>query len=195
MNTANKTIEALSEKFSRQFTYRMPSAAHMLADLKQEAAIAIWSRSRSWKKDGGANLETYTRIYAWRAMQELCTKQSGPVSKTMVNGKYEGTSYAAHNSKPGQDDGVHADDFGHRFDNGGTPTPEEFMERADADEIVRDFIDRRAARFTGKGKLSVEKIKCALRDLMSGDSCQEIGPRYGVSKQYISTLAAQAEIA
>lgn len=180
----NETIEALSAKFSRQFTCRMPSAAHMLADLRQEAAIAIWQRAQTWHPDGGANLETYTRIYAWRAMQELCTKQSGPVCKPMVNGKFEGTISAT----PGGD-------TSYRWYDLEASTPEDFMDRKDADEIVRDFIDRRSARFTGKGKLSVETIKSALHDLLSGDTCLEVGKRYGCSKQHMSMLAAQAEIA
>lgn len=183
MKLTNETIETLSEKFARQFTYRMPSAAHLLADLKQEAAIAIVIRAPDWKPNGGANLETYTRWYAWRAMQELCTKQSGPVSKPMALGKYEGTGYAVDTNTPG--DGMLKTEY-----NG----PDEALARKDADAIVRDFIDRRTERFSGKGKLSVETIKDALQDLMSGDSCIEIGKRYGCSKQHVSMLAAQAEI-
>lgn len=190
MNRDSKTIEALSEKFARQFSYRMPSAAHLLPDLKQEAAIAIWDRMGSWRPDGGANLETYTRWYAWRAMQELCTKQSGPVSKPMVLGKFEGTDYASSG-------GINtaAEEREHDFLSTSVNTPDEIMERKDADAIVRDFIERRASRFSGKGKLSIEQIKNALHDLMSGDTCPEVGKRYGVSKQAMSQLAAQAEIA
>lgn len=184
MKLANETIEILSEKFSRQFTYRMPSAAHLLSDLKQEAAIAIITHAPRWKKDGGANLETFTRIYAWRAMQELCTTQSGPVSKPMNAGKFEGTSYAS-------GEGEVASTSGSSYDN----TPEDLMDRKDANRIVHEFIDRRAERFTGNGKLSIDKIKNALCDLMSGDTCVEVGKRYGTSKQHMSMLAAQAEIA
>lgn len=180
MKLANETIEILSEKFARQFTYRMPSAAHLLADLKQEAAIAVITHAPRWRKNGGANLETFTRIYAWRAMQELCTTQSGPVSKPMNAGKFEGTFYAT---------GTVPDFYDHHS------TPDSVMERKDADAIVREFIDRRAERFTGNGKLSIDKIKNALRDLMSGDTCVEVGKRYGTSKQHMSMLAAQAEIA
>lgn len=190
MKLTNQTIEALSEKFARQFTYRMPSAAHLLADLKQEAAIAIVLRAPEWKSDGGANLETYTRWYAWRAMQELCTKQSGPVSKPMALGKYEGTVYSVAGGVT-----TEREDRANEYLSSACNTPDEMLARKEADEIVRDFIERRASRFSGKGKLSIETIKSALHDLISGDSCTEIGERYGCSKQHISMLAAQAEIA
>lgn len=191
MNLSNETIEKLSEKFARQFTYRMASSAHLIADLKQEAAIAIFTHSPRWRADGGANLETFTRIYAWRAMQELCTRQRGPVSKPMRGGHFEGTR---HGSAPADDDRMSAQHAA-AIEDRSQPTPESILERREADEIVRGFIERRAERFNGKGKLSLKTIKNALRDLISGDTCTEVGQRYGVSKQYVSVLAAEAEIA
>lgn len=161
---------------------------HLLADLKQEAAIAIITHAPRWRKDGGANLETFTRIYAWRAMQELCTTQSGPVSRPMNAGKFEGTSYAP------RDNGHTGVVTNYDYDTA-APQPDEALARKDADKIVREFIERRTERFTGKGKLSVDTIKTALHDLMRGDTCLEVGKRYGCSKQHMSMLAAQAEIA
>lgn len=156
----------------------MQSSAHLQADLKQEAAIAILLIAPKWRANGGASFETYVRIYAWRAMQELCAKQSGPVAKSMCGSKFEGTQYGAAAAE--------ASDHGQ--------CPDAHLERKDADDIVCDFVNRRAERFTGKGKLGIRTIKNVLHDLLSGDTCLEVGRRYGCSKQYVSMLAAQAEI-
>lgn len=179
MSLPNKTIEALSEKFARQFIRRMQTAEHMFDDLKQEAAIAIVFKASHWRQDGGANLETFTRIYAWKAMQQLCVSQSGPVTKTIRNGKFEGASYGA----------SHAVD-----DQIASETPETLIERKQADEIVRELIERRARRFTGKGVLSKEAIKNALQDLMSGDTPTQVSQKYGCTRQRMQQLAVRAGV-
>lgn len=191
MNLTNKQIETLSEKFVRRFMARLPSCAHMREDLKQEAAFAIARKAESYDPSRGAPLDHFLYTYARKAMQRFTAEQSGPVSKPVEDREFAGSHYICH-------------DFGNR---GGAAdcdsflekvraneTPEDVLERANANEIVHEFVNRRAAIFSGKGKLSHAMIKRALTDMISGDTCLEVAKRYGCSKQRMSMLAAQAGI-
>lgn len=173
-------IETLSEKFVSIFVGRITTAVHIRADLKQEAAIAIALAAPRWSAKGGANMETFTKIYAWRAMQIFCSKQSGPVSRpTDQKGHFEGTQYGT-------------EEFTHQVSDG--VTPETIYERRQADAIVKTFVKARAKQFSGSGKLSQGDVRHVLTEVMAGDSCAEVGKRYGVSKQGVHQIVTKAGV-